>query len=160
MDYLLDTSILVDFLTHQRFFEKYEHLLDFSKNNLFVCSVSKGELLGIGKMRGWDTRLDKKQLNAIELLFEKLICVDVTLKHTVLHNAYADIVAFGRCKKVREHQLKKGVTMGQNDMWIAASAIANRTTLVVADRDFDHLNGIFLPVLYIEPPTDKFPKKK
>lgn len=39
--------------------------------------------------------------------------------------------------------------MGKNDLWIAATASAFGITLVTTDKDFDHLNGVFLEVKYI-----------
>jgi predicted nucleic acid-binding protein len=41
--------------------------------------------------------------------------------------------------------------MGKNDIWIAATASVLNATLVTTDADFDHLNGVFLTVAYIDP---------
>jgi predicted nucleic acid-binding protein len=43
--------------------------------------------------------------------------------------------------------------MGKNDIWIAATASVLNATLITTDNDFDHLNGVFLPVIYIDPKT-------
>jgi predicted nucleic acid-binding protein len=41
--------------------------------------------------------------------------------------------------------------MGKNDLWIAATASVQSATLITTDKDFDHLNGVFLPVIYVDP---------
>lgn len=40
--------------------------------------------------------------------------------------------------------------MGENDLWIAATAATYRLPLITTDRDFEHLNGVFLDVIYID----------
>jgi len=40
--------------------------------------------------------------------------------------------------------------MGDNDIWIAATASVLKATLLTTDRDFDHLDGVFLRVFYID----------
>ena len=41
--------------------------------------------------------------------------------------------------------------MGKNDIWIAATAIVTGLPLLAADKDFNHLNGKLLEVLYVDP---------
>jgi predicted nucleic acid-binding protein len=41
--------------------------------------------------------------------------------------------------------------MGKNDIWIAATASVVNAILMTTDTDFDHLNGVFLSVVYIDP---------
>ena len=41
--------------------------------------------------------------------------------------------------------------MGKNDLWIAATASVLKAILFTTDRDFDHLDGEFLEVIYIDP---------
>ena len=38
--------------------------------------------------------------------------------------------------------------MGKNDLWIAATAASINATLVTSDKDFGHLDGVFLNVIY------------
>ena len=44
-----------------------------------------------------------------------------------------------------------GISIGKNDLWIAASAHTTGATLVTTDKDFDHLHGKFLQRLWIAP---------
>lgn len=39
--------------------------------------------------------------------------------------------------------------MGKNDIWIAATASVFNLTLVTTDKDFEHLDGVYLKVKYI-----------
>ncbi|MEL7220555.1 MAG: PIN domain-containing protein [Bacteroidota bacterium] len=40
--------------------------------------------------------------------------------------------------------------MGKNDIWIAATASALKIPLITADRDFKHLDGDFLELIWID----------
>ncbi len=40
--------------------------------------------------------------------------------------------------------------MGDNDIWVAATASVLNANLLTTDHDFDHLNGIFVNVFYID----------
>ncbi len=41
--------------------------------------------------------------------------------------------------------------MGQNDMWIAATAIHTALPLITTDKDFDHLNGQLIQLHWVDP---------
>jgi tRNA(fMet)-specific endonuclease VapC len=51
---------------------------------------------------------------------------------------------YSRVKHLRQ---KQGRPMGENDLWIAATARALSATLVTRDQDFDNIDG--LPVVTI-----------
>lgn len=40
--------------------------------------------------------------------------------------------------------------MGKNDLWIAATAAVTSSTLLTTDKDFDHLDTVFIPVIRID----------
>ena len=48
--------------------------------------------------------------------------------------------------------------MGKNDLWIAATASAFDMVLVTTDQDFDHLDGEFIKLKYID--IEKYRKGK
>lgn len=60
--------------------------------------------------------------------------------------AYADVYV---------HAHRAGRPMGQNDMWIAASAVATGLPLLTTDRDFDPLHPALLTREYVDPRTLK-----
>jgi len=39
------------------------------------------------------------------------------------------------------------VTVGKNDLWIAATAQVTNSKLVTTDKDFDHLDGVFIDII-------------
>ena len=47
--------------------------------------------------------------------------------------------------------------MGENDVWIAATARRLGATLLTTDRDFDHLHGTWIDRVWIDPNTGKTP---
>lgn len=53
-------------------------------------------------------------------------------------------------KKNPQRPLPIGMTarnMGKNDLWIAATAYEIGASLVTTDKDFNHLQDIFLPII-------------
>ena len=52
---------------------------------------------------------------------------------------------------MRAFMVKNGHGIGDNDVWIAATAAAADATLLTADRDFDPLDGRFLRRIYFDP---------
>ena len=65
---------------------------------------------------------------------------------------YAEIDAYSQGKDPVK-PLPRGLTsrnMGKNDLWIAATASVLRAQLLTTDKDFDHLNGSFIDLVYID----------
>lgn len=58
---------------------------------------------------------------------------------------YAEIDSFSKNKLIGK-PLGKSITMGKNDLWIAATAKVAGATLLTIDSDFDHLNGTYINV--------------
>jgi predicted nucleic acid-binding protein len=63
---------------------------------------------------------------------------------------FAEIDAFNHCQHPTLQSPTSGHSMGDNDIWVAATASVLQATLLTTDRDFDHLNGVFLRVAYID----------
>ncbi len=67
-------------------------------------------------------------------------------------NNYGIIDAYSQ-GKLKEKPLPKGMSvrnMGKNDLWIAASAMASKATLLTTDKDFEHLHNQFIEVKVID----------
>ena len=65
---------------------------------------------------------------------------------------YAEVDAYS-LNRDRKRPLPVGQTahvMGKNDLWIAATASVLNARLLTTDHDFDHLDGIFLAVVYVD----------
>lgn len=111
--------------------------------------VCQGEILALAEKRGWS---GKKRTELASLL-AKVPTLDIS-KQAVL-NAYALIDAWTHGKSVTApHDAsppKPAVSMGKNDLWIAATAHASKATLLSTDKDFDHLNDVWLKRIYVDP---------
>ncbi|MEL7118171.1 MAG: hypothetical protein AAFO07_01980 [Bacteroidota bacterium] len=62
---------------------------------------------------------------------------------------YAEIDAFSQGKIDQSNSKFSSRNMGKNDIWIAATASVFDLKLVTTDKDFNHLDGKYLELLYI-----------
>lgn len=124
---LVDTNVIIRVLKGQT--ELFSLFDDMEK--FFVSSISIGELM-------YGAELSNKQDFNRELYFDfcnqmKIIYVDSDIAKN-----------YGKIKV----QLKKiGHPIPENDIWIAATAIAANLTLVTADSDFENIDGLVIEKL-------------
>ncbi len=52
---------------------------------------------------------------------------------------------------IETHSRRQGITMGKNDLWIAATAHVTGAHVLTTDHDFDHLDGVFFQRDWVEP---------
>ena len=74
---------------------------------------------------------------------------DLLSYFTVIPLPFASII--DAYVQVSEYSRRAGRTMGKNDLWIAATAMATGATLLTTDKDFDHLDPTFLTRDWIDP---------
>ncbi len=72
--------------------------------------------------------------------------IDINSGDLDLLTAYAEIDAFSKNKLPGSPLGTSAVTMGKNDLWIAATAKVANAVLITIDSDFNHLNGRFIQV--------------
>lgn len=89
-----------------------------------ICEVSVGELLAFGIAGQWG---EKRKADLLERLKTSLI---IPISHPGVHERWADMQSALR---------GAGVTVGQNDLWIAATASVTELTVLSTDQDFKHL---------------------
>lgn len=140
--YILDTGILVGYARSAAYAAHCHQTYDLSnpKHLVFTSIVSKGEILALAEKSGWG---GKKRLLFAEKLNE-FPSADIKTDQVV--SAYAQIKAWteGTRAPSAPHfpdPQKPARKMGQNDMWIAATAIASKATIITTDTDFDHLDA-------------------
>lgn len=100
-------------------------LSDFS-DYVFTCTIVRGEILfGIQKLPIGRRRqiLENQAIN----LFEGLPCLAVPKEA-------ADYYA-----TMKSHAEQQGTPLSENDLWIAATAIALNAILVTADSDYQRI---------------------
>ena len=64
---------------------------------------------------------------------------EITARLTVLDLPRDAVPIYGRIKAVTQ---ARGRTIGDNDLWIASTALSLGATLVTRDRDFDAVDGL------------------
>jgi predicted nucleic acid-binding protein len=149
--YILDTGVAFGYLRSSPYAAYIDRQYSpFTVSNISVISlVTNAELRSLALQLHWGTQ---KQQNLTDLL-GKVYQVDVNRENIL--QQYAEIDAFSQGK----HPVKRlpaGLTarnMGKNDLWIAATASVINATLITTDKDFDHLNGLFFTVIYVDPKT-------
>jgi tRNA(fMet)-specific endonuclease VapC len=137
-DLLLDTSIVV----HLCRGGEAGNLLDLrydltTRRDVPLLSViSVGELRAFARNASWGGVKEAR----LKELVGNFIIVDIR-RESVL-TAYADVGTYLK---------QTGRSIGQNDMWIAATARATGATLLTTDKDFDALHPALIQREYVAP---------
>lgn len=142
MLYLLDTNILLHYFRQDKIYEFVEENYEpFSiENDVVISVVSLGEATSITLRNQWKASKRQKMMEALG----EILAVDIRTEAII--EKYAEIEAFSQ-SKLPNKPLPQGVSarnMGKNDLWIAATASVINATLLSTDKDFDHLDKIFL----------------
>jgi tRNA(fMet)-specific endonuclease VapC len=147
--YLLDTGLLLGHIRGAGYADHAERRYALSQppNVSLVSVVTKGEIYSLAIQFNWGEQ--KKQ--ALDNLHRRVPVVDINTDRII--QRYAEVDAYSQGKD-RTKPLPSGMSsrnMGKNDIWIAATASVVNAILMTTDTDFDHLNGVFLNVVYIDP---------
>ena len=136
---LLDTCALVWILRGSPIGHSIvkEHQLDDRPDKPMVSVVSVGELLALVK----DWKWGEKRVSAMQALLREYHVLPI--EHGAIKDRYGELMSFSK---------KKGLSQGQNDHWIAATASVAGARLVTTDKDFDalHANSL-LDLRYHDP---------
>lgn len=146
MNYLLDTNIVIIYSKSLELARRIEedYQLFAADNNLSISIVSIAEINSIIHQVGiGDARRDK-----IAGLLANVTRLDISYENVL--ERYEDIDAYSQGKHRSLDSSFSAVNMGKNDLWIAATASAFGVTLVTTDKDFRHLDGVFLDLKLIE----------
>jgi tRNA(fMet)-specific endonuclease VapC len=140
---LLDTNIVVGLLRGKQLGLALigEHALGSRPERPLLSVISAGELRALAEKWSWGSH--KKE--ALEAQIRQLVVVDIN-RAPVL-SQYAAIANF------TERVATPSRSMGQNDMWIAATAAATGAVLLTCDSDFDHLAPTWIELVRLEPKT-------
>lgn len=133
--YLFDTNVLLVWARggeHGRDIEK-RFGANLVINPPLISIVNVAEIRVLANRNGWGDRRIRMLLE----LTQRCVIVDIVPE---IVDAYVKVEAASR----RAAQGSR--TMGQNDMWIAATAKVASATLLTTDKDFDHLAGAFIAV--------------
>lgn len=135
---LLDTNVVLHLVRGQAtgLALDREFGLRMRPDRPLISVITIGEMLALAARLKWGV----KKVAALKQLAEELVVVDVR-NQTVLEK-YAEIDAF---------MVKNGHPIGDNDVWIAATAAAAGASLLTSDKDFDPLHDVFLTRIFFNP---------
>lgn len=142
MKYIFDTNIIFTSLRNKQFNNYVKSKYRQPNTDILISAVTVGELKALSLKRSWGKRRNTELLTAIS----QFLVYPVRVKQII--DNYSVIDAYSQSKLV-EKPLPKGMTsrnMGKNDLWIAATAKTINAKLITTDKDFDHLNGVFLEI--------------
>jgi tRNA(fMet)-specific endonuclease VapC len=144
--YFLDTGILLGYVRGSAWaaYVDKKYAPSNAPNVSTTSVVCVGEINSLALRRNWQQQ--KKE--ALSFLLQSVPATPI--RQPSIIRKFAEIVAFNHCQHPAIPNPASGRTMGDNDVWIASTASVLNATLLTTDRDFDHLNGIFLKVIYID----------
>jgi tRNA(fMet)-specific endonuclease VapC len=100
-----------------------------------ISVVTVGEMMALATRLNWGP----KKVADLKHVAEQLVVVDIR-NQTVLEK-YAEIDDF---------LVRHGRKVGDNDIWIAATAAVSGAHLLTSDKDFDPLHNVFLTRIYYD----------
>jgi len=124
--YLLDTGIVLvaTRASNASKFIDRQFGLSTSSFRPAICEVSVGELLAFASANHWG---EKRKAMLMEHLKNSLV---IPISHPGVHQRWADM---------QSRLQGAGLTIGQNDIWIAATASVTGLTVLSTDKDFRRL---------------------
>jgi tRNA(fMet)-specific endonuclease VapC len=143
---LLDTNMLIIYARSGEPSQRLEAQLGLQSGRVqgLISVITLGEALSFAAKNNWGPiRRD----SLMELIRSKLVPIDINRPEIL--EAYADIDHYS--EKIK----KPARPIGQNDIWIAATAHVLNCELVTTDKDFDHLDGVKLRRRWIDPSSLK-----
>ena len=146
--YIFDTGILLGYIRGAGYAKYIEKKYSVSKppNMALISMVSVGEILSLSIQFSWGSQ----RRQDLRELIGKVPSVEIG--HPQILEKYAEIDAYSQgCHPSK--RLPQGLSsrnMTKNDIWISATGSALNATLLTTDHDFDHLNGVFLKIVYID----------
>ncbi len=133
MTYLLDTNAISDLMRASPRIEKWMAGLA-PGNRVVTCTIVRGEILfGIGRLPQGKRRAELEE-NGRRLL-RAVRCEPVPERA-------ADFYA-----TVKLARQQRGLSLDENDLWVAATALALGATLISRDSDFGLIGGLSVVAL-------------
>lgn len=143
--YVLDTSALLNLIRGKELGEQIDRAFGLRQamHRHTVSIVTHAELAVLADRNGWGETRRKALSDALDQV------VTVNIDNHALVDAYARIEAACRTPPAGHH------VMGDNDVWIAATALVSGQALITTDKDFNHLNGSLITVYWVDPAIGK-----
>jgi len=147
--YVLDTGILLGYIRGASYASYVEKRFAVSAppNIALISVITIGEIYSLSLQFNWG-EVKKRKLKEV---MQKIPWADINSSQ--IFERYAEIDAYSQGKHPLKRPPPPSMTarnMGKNDVWIAATASVINALLLTTDHDFDHLDGVFLKVEYID----------
>jgi predicted nucleic acid-binding protein len=131
--YLLDTNAISDLMRAAPRIENWMAGLD-QEDHVVTCTIVRGEVLfGIARLPAGKRRTELEETSRQFLGVFR--CEPVPERAGDL---YAAVKAAGQ---------QRGLSLDENDLWVAATALALGATLVSRDSDFESIEGLAVVAL-------------
>jgi tRNA(fMet)-specific endonuclease VapC len=128
MKYLLDTNAVSDLMREHPVLSPRARGVT-SPNRLIICPIVRGELeFGLQRLQA-GKKHDALEANA-KAVFRACSFVPLIGKHADTYG------------KLKDQQLRLGVALDENDLWIASIAMVEDATVVTRDKDFSRIAGL------------------
>jgi tRNA(fMet)-specific endonuclease VapC len=85
----------------------------------------------------------------MEEAIQRLPVLDISVSEII--DRYVEIDCYSKGKHPSIDSGFSAITMGKNDLWIAATASVYQCKLLTTDLDFQHLCPLFVDVVYLSP---------
>ena len=146
---LVDTGLLLGFVRGASWALQAQarHELNASRTEVLTSAVCTGELRALAERNGWGVAKRER----LDQVLGRLPMVGI---HSApVQAAYARIDAWTSGADAvgpsGEPPCKPARRLNRNDLWVAATAHAMGSMLMSIDRDFEHLDGVWLDFLYV-----------
>lgn len=129
MNFLFDTTAFSDLMREHPGLDAHLATISPTDDRIVICSVVRGEILyGIGRLPEGKRR-EELEVKAAKI-FKILPCEPIP-------EEAGDYYA-----KIKITRQRKGLILDENDLWIAATALALYATLIRRDSDFHYIDGL------------------
>lgn len=142
----MDTNVLVIYSRSADIARRIErdHQLFDGNNDLAISVVTIGEINSLIAQYGYN----KRRKESIQNMLNNLLEIDINIRKIL--DLYGQIDAYSQGKLKEKKGDFTARNMGKNDLWIAATASAFDMVLVTTDKDFDHLEGEYIKLKFID----------
>jgi tRNA(fMet)-specific endonuclease VapC len=142
--FVIDTNIILHYMRGSRLYQQIEleNELSSSDTIILVSVVSIAELEGFLQRNNYS----EAKLQKLERMLAKVSIIGISNEAQELIEAFATLQNYSKNLHPTA-KLGRSVGIGQNDLWIAATAWVGKAALITTDNDFDHLHRVFLNVI-------------
>ena len=143
--YVLDTSALLNLIRGKELGQQIDAAfgLRTAMYRHTISIVTHGEMKVLSERNNWGD--EKKQ--TLSTALNNLVTVNIDCEPLV--------EAYVRVEEACRNTPGSDRIMGQNDMWIAATALFCELPIITTDDDFNHLHGRLITVHWVDPSIGK-----